>query len=59
MCVHKVLKLKYDTTETTAATNEDCIGWLLKNFCFWGRNETFVSERFKPIKGDFSSGENE
>ena len=59
MCVHKAWNLKYDTTEMTAATNEGCIGWLLKNFCFGGRNETFDSEKFKPIKEDFSDGRNE
>ena len=59
MCVNKVWKLKYNTTEMTTATNEDCTGWLLKNFCFWGRNQTFDNERFKPIKGNFSDGENE
>ena len=29
MFVHKAWNLKYDTTEMTAAINEDCIGWLL------------------------------
>ena len=51
--------LKYDTTEMTAATNEDCLEWLLKNCCLRGSYETFDSERFKSIKGDFSDGENE
>ena len=31
----------------------------LKIAVWWGRNETFDSERFKSIKGDFSDGENE
>ena len=43
----------------TAATNEDCIGWLLENCYLMGRNETFDSERFKSIKGDFSDEANE
>ena len=30
MCVHKAWNLKYETTEMTAATNEDCIGRLLE-----------------------------
>ena len=42
----------------TAATNEDCIRWLLENFCLMGRNETFDSETCKPIKRDFSDGGN-
>ena len=31
----------------------------LKIAVWWGRNETFDSERFKSIKGDFSDGGNE
>ena len=31
MCVHKAWSLKCDTTEMTAATIEDYIGWLLEN----------------------------
>ena len=31
----------------------------LKNAVRWGTNETFDSERFKSIKGDFSDGGNE
>ena len=31
----------------------------LKIPVWWGRNETFDSERFKFIKGDLSDGENE
>ena len=42
----------------TAATNEGCIGWLLETCIWWGKNETFNSERFKSIKGDFSNGGN-
>ena len=30
----------------------------LKISVWWGRNETFDSETFKPIKGDFSDGGN-
>ena len=30
----------------------------MKIAIWWGRNETFSSERFKSIKGDFSDGEN-
>ena len=56
MCVHKAWNLKYDITEMTAATNEDCIGWLLEIAVWWGRNETFDSERFKSMKGNFSDG---
>ena len=37
MCVHKAWNLKYDTTELTAATNEDSIGWLLENCCLMGK----------------------
>ena len=37
MCVHKAWNLKYDTTEMTTATNEDCIGWLLENCCLMGK----------------------
>ena len=59
MCVHKASNLKYDTTEMTAATNEDCIGWLLENFCLIGKKETFDNARFKSIKGNFSDGGNE
>ena len=54
--VHVAWNLKYDTTEKTTATNEDCIGWLLTIAVWWGRNETFDSERFKSINGDFSDG---
>ena len=43
----------------TSATNEDCIGWLLENSYLMGRNETFGSERFESIKGDFSDSENQ
>ena len=59
MCVNKAWNLKHDTTEMTAATNEDCIDDYLKIAVWWGRNETFDSERFKSIKGDFSDGKNE
>ena len=60
MCVHKAWNLKYDPTEMTAATNKDCIGWLLENCCLMGKKlETFDCERFKSIKGDFSDGANE
>ena len=31
----------------------------LKTTVWWGRNETFDSERFKSIKGNFSDGGNE
>ena len=55
--MHKAWNLKYDTTEMTVTTNEDCIVWLLENcFLMGGRNETFQSKRFKSIKGDFSDG---
>ena len=50
---------KYDTTEMATATNEGCIGWLLENCYLRETNETFDSERFKSIKGDFSDGGNE
>ena len=50
MCVHKAWNLKYDTTEMTAATNEDCIGWLLENCCLIRKKWNFDSERFKAIK---------
>ena len=51
--------MKYDATEMTAATNQDCIGWYL-NITFWWRvNETFDNQRFKSIKGDILDGENE
>ena len=56
----KAWNLKNDTTEMTAATNKDCIGWLLENCCLMGKKlETFDCERFKSIKGDFSDGANE
>ena len=51
--------LKYDTTEMTEATKEDCIGCLLKNCCLMGKKETFDSKRFKSIEEDFSHGGNE
>ena len=36
-CVYiKAWNLKYHTTEMTAATNEDFIGWLLENCCLMG-----------------------
>ena len=38
-------------TEMTAAANEDCLRWR--------RNETFDSERFKPMKVGFPDGGNE
>ena len=59
MCIYKVWNLKYDTTEMTAATNEDCTGWLLENCCLMGKKWNFWYERFKSIKGDFSDGGNE
>ena len=54
MCVHKAWNLKCDTTEMTAASNED----YLKIAVWWERNQTFDRERFKYIKGDFSDGGN-
>ena len=57
MCVHKARNLKYDTTEMTPTTNENYD--YLKIAVWWGRNETFDSENFKSIKGDFSDGGNE
>ena len=33
--------LKYDTTEMTEATKEDCIGCLLKNCCLMGKKRNF------------------
>ena len=53
------MKSEYDTTEMTAATNEDRIGCLLENAAWRGRNETFDNERFRYIKVDFSDGGNE
>ena len=41
MCVPKAWNLKYDTTETTASTNEDCIGWLLENSYLMGKKWSF------------------
>ena len=58
MCVHKAWILKYDTTEMTAI-NEDCIWWLIENCCLMRKNETFDTERFKSIKGDFCDRGNE
>ena len=59
MCVHKTCNLKYDTTEMTAAANEECKYDYFKIAVWWGRNETFDSERFKSIKMDFFDVGNE
>ena len=40
-CVHKAWNLKYETTEMTAATNEDCKGWLLEDCCLMGKKWNF------------------
>ena len=57
MCVHKAWNLKYDTTEITTlkVAHDD----YLKITIWWGRNETFDSDRFKSIKENFSDGGNE
>ena len=39
--IHKAWNLKYDITEMTAATNEDCTGWLLENCCLIGKKWNF------------------
>ena len=60
MCVHKAWNLKYDTTEITAPTNEDCIGWLLESCCLMGKkffDKTFDTEGFKSIKSIFLMAE--
>ena len=53
MCVHKAWNLKYDTTEMTTATNEDCIGWLLENCCLIGEEMKLLAAKdlnlFKSI----------
>ena len=59
MCVHKVWNLKYDAAEMTAATNEDCLRWLLENCCFMGKKWKFWQQKNESIKGDFSDGGNE
>ena len=59
MGVHKAWNLKYNTKEMTAATNENYIECNLKIAVWWGRSETFDSERFKSITGSFSDGGNE
>ena len=41
MCVYKAWNLKYDTTEMTTATNEDCIGCLLENCYLMGKKLNF------------------
>ena len=43
--IHKAWNLKYDTTEMTAATNEDCIGWLLENYCLMGKKWNFWQQK--------------
>ena len=45
MCVHKDWNLKYDTTEMTAAINEDCIGWLLENCCLMGEEMKLLTAK--------------
>ena len=58
MCVHKAWNLKYDTTEMTAATNEDCIGWLLENCCLMGEEMKLLTVKdLNLLRGIFLMGE--
>ena len=58
MCVHKAWNLKYDTTEMTAATNEDCIGWLLENCCLMGEEMKLLTAKdLNLLRGIFLMGE--
>ena len=59
MCIYKAWNSKHGTTEMTTTTNEGCKVDYLKIAIWWGGNETFDSERFKSIKGNFSYGRNE
>ena len=59
MCVLKASNLKYDTTEMTAATNEDCIGSLIENFCLMGEEMKLLTAKDLNLKRDFSDGGNE
>ena len=58
MFVHKAWNLKYKTTEMTAATNEDCIGWLLENCCLMGEEMKLLTAKdLNLLRGIFLMGE--
>ena len=58
MCVHTAWNLKYDTTEMTAATNEDYIGWLLENCCLMGEEMKLLTAKdLNLLRGIFLMGE--
>ena len=58
MCVHKAWDLRYDITKMTAATNEDCIGWLLENCCLMGEEMRLLTAKdLNLLKGIFLMGE--
>ena len=58
MCVHKAWKLKYDTAEMTAATNEDCIRWSLENCFLMGEEMKLLTTKdLNPLRGIFLMGE--
>ena len=52
------IDLKYDTAEVTAATNEDCIGWLLESCCFeWEEMKLLTVKDLYLLSGIFLMGE--
>ena len=58
MCVHKAWNLKHDTTEMTVAANEDCIGWLLENWCLMGEEMKLLTAKdLNLLRGIFLMGE--
>ena len=58
MCVHKAWNLKYDTTEMTAATNKDCIGWLLESCCLMGEEMKLLTAKdLNLLRGIFLNRE--
>ena len=58
MCVHKARNLKYETIEMTAATNEECIGWLLENCYLKGEEMKLLTAKdLNLLRGMFLIGE--
>ena len=58
MCVHKAWNLKYDTIEMTAATNKDCIGWLLENCSLMGEEmKLLIAKYLNLLREVFLIGE--
>ena len=58
MFVHKAWNLKYKTTEMTAATNEDYIGWLLENCCLMEEEMKLLTAKdLNLLRGIFLMGE--